>query len=99
MNYNYESFNDELMKHVSTVVATLILLTTASSGCLENGFFGNENNESALASPIGKKETWEYSVTIDNKQFSTTMVVSIDDDDSDYYIGAEILTMQKGMQS
>ena len=89
MNYNYESFNDELMKYVSTVVATLILLTTASSGCLENGFFGNENNESALASPIWKKgDFWEYSVTIDNKQFSTTMVVSIDDDDSDYYIGA-----------
>ena len=70
MNYNYESFNDELMKHVSTVVATFILLTTASSGCLENGFFGNENNGSALASPIWKKgDFWEYSVTIDNKQF------------------------------
>ncbi len=76
MNYNYESFNDKLMKQLSTIVATLVLLTTASSGCLENGFFGNENNESSLDSPIWEKgDFWEYSVTIDNKQFSTSMVV------------------------
>jgi len=77
------------MKQISTIVATLVLLTTASSGCLENGFFGNEDNESSLVSPVWKKgDFWEYSITIDNKQFSTTMVVSVDDDDSDYYVGA-----------
>ena len=43
------------MKSVPTIVAALILLTTANSGCLENGFFGNEDNESSLVSPVWKK--------------------------------------------
>ncbi|MFL2940313.1 MAG: hypothetical protein BEU01_01390 [Marine Group III euryarchaeote CG-Epi4] len=86
------------MKHVSTIVATLVLLTTASSGCLENGFFGNENSEPSLASPTWEKgDFWEYSITVDDKQFSTTMVVSVDDDDSDYYIGAGSLSSGSGL--
>ena len=76
------------MKEGLTGVTILILLTTMFSGCLENGLFGNEKDNLSIDSPEWKKgDFWEYSVTIDNKQFSTTMVVSIDDDDSDYYIG------------
>ena len=88
MNYNYVSFHLYVMKQGLTGITVLILLTTMVSGCLENGLFGSEENNLAISSPEWEKgDFWEYSVTIDNKQFSTTMVVSIDDDDSDYYIG------------
>ena len=70
-------------------VIILMLITTMSSGCLENGIFGNEEDKVSFYSPSWEKgDFWEYAITIDDKQFSTTMVVSIDDDDSDYYIGA-----------
>ena len=76
------------MKQGLTGITVLILLTTMVSGCLENGLFGSEENNLAISSPEWEKgDFWEYSVTIDDKLFSTTMVVSIDDDDSDYYIG------------
>ena len=89
MNYNYESFNDENMKKPVGMITALILLTTMSSGCLDNGLFGNDKESLSLDSPVWEKgDFWEYSISVDNKQFSTTMVVSLDDDDSDYYIGA-----------
>ena len=88
MNYNYLSFHHHMMK-LALSVSILILITTISSGCLENGFFGNEENKVSFYSPSWEKgDFWEYAITIDDKQFSTMMVVSIDDDDSDYYIGA-----------
>ena len=77
------------MKQTSFIVTIIIFMTTMSSGCLENGFFGSEKDGLSLYSPNWNKgDFWEYSVTVDDKQFSTTMVVSIDDDDSDYYVGA-----------
>ena len=92
MNYNYVAFHYFLMKEGLTGVTILILLTTMFSGCLENGLFGNEKDNLSIDSPEWEKgDFWEYSVTIDNKQFSTIMVVSIDDDDSDYYIGTKNL--------
>ena len=75
-----------------------MLITTMSSGCLENGLFGNKKDNLSVYSPSWEKgDFWEYSIAIDNKQFSTTMVVSIDDDDSDYYIGAGNLDDAKDM--
>ncbi len=89
MNYNYLSFSNNIMKQALSTITILILITTMSSGCLENGLFGNEEDNLSLYSPSWEKgDFWEYAITIDDKQFSTTMVVSIDDDDSDYYIGA-----------
>jgi len=89
VNYNYLSFYNNIMKQALSTITILILITTMSSGCLENGLFGNEEDNLSLYSPSWEKgDFWEYAITIDDKQFSTTMVVSIDDDDSDYYIGA-----------
>ena len=89
MNYNYLAFYHNIMKQALSIITILILITTMSSGCLENGLFGNEEDNLSLYSPTWEKgDFWEYAITIDDKQFSTTMVVSIDDDDSDYYIGA-----------
>ena len=77
------------MKKSSTAIITIVLITTMSSGCLDNGIFGNGDSDFSLSSPNWQKgDFWEYSITVDGKQFSTTMVVSVDDDDSDYYVGA-----------
>lgn len=77
------------MKKSLTAVITIVLITTMSSGCLDNGIFGNSDSDFSLSSPNWQKgDFWEYSITVDGKQFSTTMVVSVDDDDSDYYVGA-----------
>jgi len=74
-------------------------MTTMSSGCLENGFFGSEKDGLSLySSNWNKGDFWEYSVTIDDKQFSTTMVVSVDDDDSDYYVGAGTVNGDSGLE-
>ena len=76
------------MKQALTNITTLILLTTMSCGCLENGLFGNDEDDARLYAPEWKKgDFWEYTISSDGEQISTTMVVSIDDDDSDYYIG------------
>ena len=76
------------MKQALSIII-LMLITTISSGCLENGLFGSEKDNVSFYSPSWEKgDFWEYAITIDDKQFSTTMVVSIDDDGSDYYIGA-----------
>ena len=77
------------MKKSLTAIITIVLITTMSSGCLDNGIFGNSDSDFSLSSPNWQKgDFWEYSITVDGKQFSTTMVVSVDDDDSDYYVGA-----------
>ena len=77
------------MKKPLTAIITIVLITTMSSGCLDNGIFGNGDSDVSLSSPNWQKgDFWEYSITVDGKQFSTTMVVSVDDDDSDYYVGA-----------
>ena len=77
------------MKQPLSVITILILVSTMSAGCLDNGLFGSDKDNLSLATPTWQKgDFWEYSITVDNKQFSTTMVVSVDDDDSDYYIGA-----------
>ncbi len=58
------------------------------SGCLGDGF-SNNTDDSSLSSPIWiKSDFWEYSVKTSNLEISTTMVVSIDDDATDYYVGA-----------
>ena len=75
-----------------SVISILILSSVISCGCLDNGLFSDDKSNLSLTSPVWKKgDFWTYSITIDNKQFSTTMVVSVDDDESDYYIGTENL--------
>ena len=58
------------------------------SGCLGGGF-SNNTEDISMSSPIWiKSDFWEYSVKTSNLEISTTMVVSIDDDATDYYVGA-----------
>ncbi len=58
------------------------------SGCLGDGF-SNNTEDISMSSPIWiKSDFWEYSVKTSNLEISTTMVVSIDNDATDYYLGA-----------
>ena len=58
------------------------------SGCLGDGF-SNNTEDISMSSPIWiKSDFWEYSVKTSNLEISTTMVVSIDNDATDYYVGA-----------
>ena len=59
------------------------------SGCLGDGLFSSEENTTSIGNPEWEKgDFWEYSVKTINLEISTTMVVSIDNDATDYYIGA-----------
>ena len=76
------------MKPALSTITILILITTTSSGCLENGLYGNEKDNLSLYSPTWEKgDFWEYSIKTQELEISTTMVVSIDNDATDYYIG------------
>ena len=58
------------------------------SGCLGDGF-SNSMDDIEISSPNWiKSDFWEYSVKTSNLEISTTMVVSIDNDATDYYLGA-----------
>ena len=80
-----------LMKHTMkqplSVITILIMVSTVSAGCLENGLFGNDKDNLSLASPTWEKgDFWEYAITVDDKQFSTTMVFSVDDEFVDLWL-------------
>tara|TARA_B100000686_G_scaffold306617_1_gene346170 strand:- start:180 stop:1091 length:912 start_codon:yes stop_codon:yes gene_type:complete len=65
----------------------MLFLGTTISGCLGDSF-SNNTDDISISSPIwAKSDFWEYSVKTSNLEISTTMVVSIDNDATDYYIG------------
>ena len=69
----------------------MLFLGTTISGCLEKGF-SNNTDDIAISSPNWiKSDFWEYSVKTSNLELSTTMVVSIDNDATDYYVGTGTL--------
>tara|TARA_B110000116_G_scaffold172962_1_gene149570 strand:+ start:1443 stop:2423 length:981 start_codon:yes stop_codon:yes gene_type:complete len=88
VNYNYQLFLEEYMKKIISTTFVTILLGISLSGCLGDGLFSNEENSISITSPTWTKgDFWEYSIKTPGLEISTTMVVSIDDDDTDYYIG------------
>ena len=53
------------MKQALSTITVLILITTMSSGCLENGLFGNEEENLSLYSPSWEKgDFWESHVSV-----------------------------------
>lgn len=66
-----------------------ILISSLFGGCLDNPFLKNDSNYTEIDLPVWEKGYyWEYSVNTAGKELSTTMVVSVDDDDYDYYVSA-----------
>ncbi len=75
------------MKQTLTLCIIMLFLGTTISGCLGDSF-SNNTDDISISSPIwAKSDFWEYSVKTSNLEISTTMVVSIDNDATDYYIG------------
>ena len=76
------------MKKITSTAFVAILLGMTFSGCLGNGLFSNDENLMNINSPSWTKgDFWEYSIKTQELEISTTMVVSIDNDATDYYIG------------
>jgi hypothetical protein len=76
------------MKKIISIAFVAILLGTTLNGCIGNRIFSTDENSTPIASPIWVKgDFWEYSIRTPGLEISTTMVVSIDNDDTDYYIG------------
>ncbi len=66
-----------------------LFLGSTMSGCLDGGLFSSDSNEGVVSSPTWTSgDFWQYSVKTPNMETSTTMVVTIDDDETDYYVAA-----------
>ena len=75
-------------KRIALLFSCLFSLSTMS-GCLGDGLFSSEKNTTSIGYPNWEKgDFWEYSVKTINLEISTTMVVSIDNDATDYYVAA-----------
>ena len=89
MNYNYVLVNKQIMNKEIAVLFSCLFSLSTMSGCLGDGLFSSEENTTSIGNPEWEKgDFWEYSVKTINLEISTTMVVSIDNDATDYYIGA-----------
>ncbi len=65
-----------------------IFFTSTLSGCLGGDFSTNDDKISISSPTWAKGDFWEYSVSTANLEVSTTMVVAIDNDATDYYVSA-----------
>ena len=89
MNYNYELVNKHIMNKRFAVLFSCLFSLSTISGCLGAGLFATEDNQISISNPNWNKgDCWEYSVKTMNLEVSTTMVVSVDNDATDYYVGA-----------
>ena len=89
MNYNYVLVSKEIMNKGIAVLFSCLFSLSTMSGCLGDGLFSSEEKTTSIGNPNWEKgDFWEYSVKTINLEISTTMVVSIDNDATDYYIGA-----------
>ena len=79
------------MKQTLTLCIIMLFLGTTISGCLGDSFSNNADDISMSSPTWIKSDFWEYSVKTSNLEISTTMVVSIDNDATDYYVGAGTL--------
>lgn len=77
-----------MMKKTITLSIISLFLGTIISGCLGDGFKSNSNEISISSPNWTKSDFWEYSVKTSNLEVSTTMVVTINNDATDYYVGA-----------
>ncbi len=89
MNYNYEAVSKQMMNKKFAVFFSCLFSLSTMSGCLGDGLFSSEENAISIGNPDWEKgDFWDYSVKTINLEISTTMVVSVDDDATDYYVGA-----------
>jgi hypothetical protein len=85
--------NDRMKDQRIIVLAfSVILLGTSFGGCLGNGLLSDDEDSVSISAPIWNKGYyWEYGIKTADIEISTTMIVAIDDDSNDYYIGTASL--------
>ena len=84
--------NDRMKDRRIIVLAfSAILLGTSFGGCLGDKLLSNEDPVSISAPIWNKGHYWEYGIKTADIEISTTMIVAVDDDSDDYYIGTASL--------
>ena len=86
-------FNYRMQKQRILVLAfTVILMGTSFGGCLRDRILSDDDDSVSISAPMWNKGYyWEYGVKTADIEISTTMIVAVDDDDTDYRIGTASL--------
>jgi hypothetical protein len=78
-------------RRIIVLAFSAILLGTSFGGCLGDKLLSNEDPVSISAPIWNKGHYWEYGIKTADIEISTTMIVAVDDDSDDYYIGTASL--------
>jgi len=78
-------------QRIIVLAFSVILLCTPFGGCLEDRLLSDDDTVSISAPIWNKGYYWEYGIKTADIEISTTMIVAIDDDSNDYYIGTASL--------
>ena len=79
-------------QRITVLAFSAILLVTSFGGCLGDGLLSDDGDSVSISAPIWNKgHYWEYVIKTADIEISTTMIVAVDDDSNDYYIGTASL--------
>ena len=75
-------------QRIIVLAFSVILLGTSFGGCLGDRLISDDGDSVSISAPIWNKgHYWEYAIKTADIEISTTMIVAVDDDSNDYYIG------------
>ena len=75
-------------QRIIVLAFSVILLGTSFGGCLGDRLISDDGDSVSISAPIWNKGYyWEYAIKTADIEISTTMIVAVDDDSNDYYIG------------
>jgi hypothetical protein len=78
-------------RRIIVLAFSVILLGTSFGGCLGDRLL-SDGDPISISAPIWNKgHYWEYGIKTADIEISTTMIVAVDDDSDDYYIGTASL--------
>ena len=79
-------------QRIIVLAFSVILLGTSFGGCLGDRLISDDGDDVSISAPVWNKGYyWEYGIKTSDIEISTTMIVAIDDDSNDYYIGTASL--------
>ena len=79
-------------QRIIVLAFSVILLVTSFEGCLGDRLISDDGDDVSISAPVWNKGYyWEYGIKTSDIEISTTMIVAIDDDSNDYYIGTASL--------
>ena len=78
-------------QRIIVLAFSVILLGTSFGGCLGDRLLSDGDPVSISAPIWNKGHYWEYGIKTADIEISTTMIVAVDDDSDDYYIGTASL--------